>query len=180
VKVRLSTLSDRDDLDACRFDIAIAYGRPPHTRRHVEPLIYERLRPLCSPTLAASIDLRRPRDLARATLIHSVNSLTWIDYLRSVGEAGLRPNNELWLDRSTMAIEAAVSGLGIVLESEILAAEELRQGKLVAPFGDRAFSVEASSYFLVRSRSYRSGTQLGAFESWLRAVVTRDNLHREA
>ena len=114
------------------FDIAITYGAPPASpgasRRHVEPLLVERLRPLCSPGLAAALDLKTPNDLARATLIHSVNALTWVDYFRRVGAGDLRPSHELWLDRSTMAIDAAVDGLGVVLESEILAAGELRDG----------------------------------------------------
>jgi len=176
VRVRLSTMSSHDDFASSRFDIAIAYGSPPATQRHVEPLLIERLRPLCSPALAAAIDLRTPQDLARATLIHSVNGLTWVEYLRRVGAGELRPNHELWLDRSTMAIEAAVDGLGVVLESEILAAEELRDGRLVAPFGDHAHTIEATSYYLVRSPGFRSGTQIAAFEKWLRAAIATANL----
>lgn len=176
VRVRLSTISTPADLESSRFDIAIAYGSPPASQRHAEPLLVERLRPLCSPALAAAIDLRTPRDLARATLIHSVNGLTWSDYLRRVGVGELRPGNELWLDRSTMAIDAAVDGLGVVLESEVLAADELRDGRLVAPFGDAAHTVETTSYFLVRSAGFRSGTQITAFEKWLRAALASANL----
>jgi LysR family glycine cleavage system transcriptional activator len=176
VRVRLSTISSPDDLESSRFDIAIAYGSPPAGQRHVEPLLVERLRPLCSPALAAALQLRSPHDLARATLIHSVNALTWVDYLRRVGAGEMRPANELWLDRSTMAIEAAVNGLGVVLESEILAAEELHDGRLVAPFGEHAHTVEATSYFLVRSAGSRGGTQIAAFEKWLRAAIATANL----
>jgi LysR family glycine cleavage system transcriptional activator len=176
MRVRLSTISSPDDLESSRFDIAIAYGSPPASQRHVEPLLVERLRPLCSPALAANLQLRSPQDLARATLIHSVNALTWVDYLRRVGAGEMRPANELWLDRSTMAIEAAVNGLGVVLESEILAAEELRDGRLVAPFGDHAHTVEATSYFLVRSAGSRGGAQIATFEKWLRDAIATANL----
>ena len=176
IRVRCSTISVSDDIDSRRFDIAIAYGSPTVTRRHVEPLLVERLRPLCSPSLAAAIDLKAPRDLARATLIHSVNALTWSEYFRRVGASDVRPVNELWLDRSTMAIDAAVGGLGVVLESEILAAKELRDGRLVAPFGDPAHTVETTSYFLVRSLSSRSSPQIAAFEKWLRAAIATANL----
>src|SRR5471030_3281522 len=132
VRVRLSTMSTHNEFESSRFDIAITYGAPPASQRHVEPLLVERLRPLCSPALASALDLRTPKDLARATLIHSVNALTWGDYLRRVGAEELRPSHELWLDRSTMAIDAAVDGLGVILESEILAEEEMRDGRLVA------------------------------------------------
>jgi LysR family transcriptional regulator, glycine cleavage system transcriptional activator len=176
VKIRLSTLSDHDDLDTMRFDIAIAYGCPPATRRHIEPLLVERMRPLCSPGLAASLGLRMPNDLARATLIHSANALTWVEYLRRVDGNDIRPRHELWFDRSTMAIEAAVSGLGVILESEILAAQELSDGKLVAPFTDSRFEVETTSYFLVRSAGSRNRSEIAAFETWLRAAIATANL----
>ena len=175
-RIRLSTLSDRDDIETERFDLAITYGRPPQTAMRVEPLLIERLRPLCSPILAASVGLRTPQDLARTTLIHSVNALTWADYLRRVGASALRPRNEMWLDRSAMAVEAAVTGLGVVLESEVLAADELRDGRLIAPFKDHAFEVETTSYYLVRPRGVTRGALAGSFEAWLRAAIAAENL----
>jgi len=134
------------------------------------------MRPLCCPGLAASIGLRTPKDLARATLIHSANALTWVEYLRRVDSNDIRPHHELWFDRSTMAIEAAISGLGVILESEILAAQELSDGKLVAPFTDPRFEVETTSYFLVRSAASRNRGQIAAFENWLRAAIAPANL----
>ena len=77
ISIRLSTLSDREALEAGRFDVAVAYGPPPPINLRVEPLLVERLRPLCSPRLAGEAGLRAPRDLAKTTLIHSVNALTW-------------------------------------------------------------------------------------------------------
>ena len=91
--------------------------------------------------------------------------------------ADVRPDNELWLDRSVMAIEAAVDGLGVVLESELLAAEELNDGRLIAPFNDAQFSVEVTSYYLVRSRGYKTSSQAAAtFETWLRSAFAAANL----
>jgi LysR family glycine cleavage system transcriptional activator len=176
IRVRLSTISVLQDIESIRFDIAIAYGSPAAGKRHVEPLLVERLRPLCSPALAHTLALKAPRDLARATLIHSVNALTWAEYFRRVGAGDVRPANELWLDRSTMAIETAVGGLGVVLESEILAAEELRDGRLVAPFGKRNHAVEVTTYFFVRSSTSRSSAQIAVFEKWLKAEIATANL----
>jgi LysR family transcriptional regulator, glycine cleavage system transcriptional activator len=177
VRIRLSTLSDHDDLETTRFDIAIAYGHPNTSKLDVEPLLLERLRPLCSPALAATLALRTPQDLLRATLIHSSNGLTWSEYLRRVCGEEVRPDNELWLDRSVMAIEAAVDGLGVVLESELLAAEELNDGRLIAPFNEAQFSIEVTSYYLVRSRGYKTSSQAAAtFEAWLRSAFTAANL----
>jgi hypothetical protein len=110
----------------------------------------ERLRLLCSPQLIERIQLREPSDLSRATLIHSSNALTWTDYLRNVVGSSIKARHELWFDRSTM--DAAVDGLGVILESEILAAEELETGTLVVPFDDPKFEV-------VLSRSFSGGKE---------------------
>ncbi len=173
VKIRLSTLSSHDALDKDRCDIAIVYGRPPAAQSQIEPLLTEILRPLCSPGLAASLSLRGPRDLARATLIHSVNALTWAEYFRRIGHGEIRPSNEIWLDRSTIAIDAAIAGLGVVLESELLAEQELRDGRLVAPFDGERYGVDTESYFLIRPAGVRNGSQVAQFEQWLRARVAR-------
>ncbi|TCT02957.1 LysR substrate-binding domain-containing protein [Aquabacter spiritensis] len=171
VRIRLSTLSGMADLDDSRFDIAIAYALPAGTARDAEPLVTEMLRPLCSPALAARLDLRSPGDLVRATLIHSSNAVTWKDYFRRLAIGELHAANELWLDRSSMAIDAAVNGLGVILEGDILVEREMNEGKLVAPFAAPECRVTATSYYLVRPRGHRSGAQNAAFESWLKAEL---------
>jgi len=174
-QVHLATLHTHE-LDANRYDIAIAHGPQSPGLKFVEPLLVERLRPLCSPLLAKELDLKSPKDLAKATLIHSNNPLTWVDYFRRIGNPVLRPAHDLWLDRSAMAIEAAVNGLGVVLESEILAEEELRDGKLISPFSDPSFHVENISYYLIRSSSLRNAAEAAIFEKWLRAEIELANL----
>ena len=181
IGIRLSTISDLHDLETMRFDLAIAYGCPPAVNgRQIEPLLIERLRPLCSPRLIERAQLREPGDLARATLIHSSNALTWTDYLRKVIGSSIKPHHELWFDRSTMAIDAAVDGLGVVLESEILAAEELANGTLIAPFDAPKFEVETVSYYLVRSAEAKGRGHVAAFEVWLRGKIAAANLRMTA
>ncbi|WNJ89834.1 LysR substrate-binding domain-containing protein [Bosea sp. 685] len=174
VRIRLSTLCYRDDIEADSFDIAVAYGRPAVSHKLIEPLLMERLRPLCSPAHAATARLRTPKDLERATLIHSVNALTWPAYMRKIGAGSVRCANEVWLDQSDMAIEAAVRGVGVILESEVLAGDELNKGELVSLFGDKQFSVDLTTYYIVKSRRQRRGNHVDAFEKWLRAAVASE------
>jgi LysR family transcriptional regulator, glycine cleavage system transcriptional activator len=177
IGIRLSTISDLRDLETMRFDLAIAYGCPPVVNgRQIEPLLAERLRPLCSPRLIEQAQLHEPGDLSRVTLIHSSNALTWTEYLRKVIGADIKARHELWFDRSTMAIDAAVDGLGVVLESELLAADELKKGTLVVPFDRPEFAVETVSYYLVRSAEAKGRSFAGAFEAWLRTKITAANL----
>jgi LysR family glycine cleavage system transcriptional activator len=174
-EVRLATLHTHE-LDANRYDIAIAHGPQSPGLKFVEPLLVERLRPLCSPQLASALGLKSPKDLAKATLIHSNNPINWVDYFRRIGNLVVKPAHELWLDRSAMAIEAAVKGLGVVLESEILAGEELRDGRLIAPFSAPEFHVDNISYYLIRSSSLRNAAEAAVFEKWLRAEIELANL----
>ena len=174
-RVRLVTLHTHE-LDANRYDVAIAHGPQAPGLKLVEPLLIERLRPLCSPQLASEFDLQRPTDLAKVTLIHSNNPVNWVDYFRRIGSPNLQPAHDLWLDRSAMAVEAAVRGLGVILESEIIAEEELREGRLIEPFSDPKLHVENISYYLIRSLSLRNATEVAVFEKWLRAEIKTANL----
>jgi LysR family glycine cleavage system transcriptional activator len=78
-----------------------------------------------------------------------------------------------WLDRSTIAIDAAVAGLGVVLESELPAEQELRNGRLIAPFDDHTFGAQTESYFVVRPPGSRNPTLVGKFEGWLLLSIKR-------
>ncbi len=74
-------------------------------------------------------------------------------------------------ERTLRGIEnAAAEGLGVVLESELLADIELARGSLVAPFAPE-FSVVTTSYYLVRSDSGRNGAATSKFVRWLRQAI---------
>ncbi|NWB90689.1 transcriptional regulator GcvA [Pseudomonas agarici] len=173
VKIRLSTLSENEDLLTNRYDLVISYGPPLVTHTDIKPLLTERLRPLCSPELVSRLELKALDDLARATLIHSSNALTWGAYFRRMGMEPVVANKELWLDRSMMAIEAATAGLGVVLESELLAEDELREGRLVAPFEDASSWVEVTSYYLVSASGFRKSESREAFVEWLQDSISK-------
>ncbi|WP_414157882.1 hypothetical protein [Pseudomonas sp. BNK-15] len=55
----------------------------------------------------------------------------------------------LAFDRSSMCIAAAVGGLGVVLESTLLAERELALGKLVCPLRGSTDSVRYVGHYLV-------------------------------
>jgi len=78
-----------------------------------------------------------------------------------------------------MAIDAACRRSRVVLESELLAADELKKGTLVAPFDPR-FEVETVSYILCGPPTQKSRFYVGAFESWLRMKITAANLQTTA
>ncbi len=175
ISVRLDTSTESPDFAARDFEIAICYGRPASsTGLTVIPLVSETVMPMCSPALARRLRLRDPADLSRATLIHSSNLTSWADWL---AEARIDPavaNGALWFDRSSLAIEAAVDGGGVILESDLLTAAERKARTLVAPFraGPR---IRTLSYYLVHRGDQISKPARRTLIDWLRDAVPKTN-----
>lgn len=179
VKIRLATLSENEDFQNNKYDLVISYGPPLVAQTDIKPLLTERLRPLCSPELASRLNLKELSDLKRVTLIHSSNALTWSAYFRRMGLELITSKKELWLDRSMMAIEAATSGLGVILESELLAEDELREGRLVAPFEDACACVVVTSYYLVSASGFRNSESREAFVDWLQESISKTSQNQD-
>lgn len=68
-------------------------------------------------------------------------------------------------DRSFMAISAAADGMGVCLESLLLAQRELETGTLVAPLGLDGLKVNGYTLNLLKSRG--DLPKLRRFQDWL-------------
>ena len=150
-------------------DVGILYGAPADPSLSAEPIIAERVLPLCAPSLLTGpAPLETPADLARQVLIHARNRLQWPAWLAARGLADLAVRREMWVDRSSAAIDAAVKGLGVILESDFLAAEELVSGDLVPALGRIEDAVPEDAYFLVSRQPSSADGPIGAFCQWLK------------
>lgn len=164
IDLRISASTDYATFENDDFDLDIVYG-PPRGAHEKTPLLIEELTPLCSPQLAD--ELRSAQDLYSQTLIQSDGqSVQWKGWfaandLRTPSHYGLA------FDRSSMAISAAVGGLGVVLESTLLAEAELSAGKLVAPLRGITNSVRYVGHHLVHPRRHRQHDAAMRFKAWL-------------
>jgi LysR family glycine cleavage system transcriptional activator len=70
-------------------------------------------------------------------------------------------------DRSFLAIAAAVDGLGVALESTLLAEREISRGRLVAPLSDRSEDIRYVGHHLVYPPPFERRIQLQLFARWL-------------
>ena len=150
-------------------DAGIFYGRPDDPGLVAVPIVRERLMPLCSPVLMErGPSLARPADITGHVLIEANNRRVWRNWLdmHGVGEGDVR--TMLSVERSLFAIDAAVRGLGVILESDFLAAEELADGRLVAPFADIEDAQAEEAYFLCARRTARDAPPVRAFTEWVR------------
>lgn len=133
VDFRLNATTEPTDFSREAVDIEIRHGEGNWPGVFVEGLAEESFMPVCAPSYAAAGTLE-PADLQRRRLIFSVKAqLQWSQWFASSGMGTIIKGERLLLDRSHMAIDAAVDGLGIALESNLMMWRELREGTLVCP-----------------------------------------------
>lgn len=146
-------------------ELAIWYGD--HAPAAAAPLLAETIQPLCAPSLAARCDLRGPRDLLALPLIVTRdNRVSWEGWFRRQGVALDEAfAGTLQLDPSHVAIEAAVKGLGVVLESDVLAEDAVRGGRLVAPFP--GLGVSWTAYWLDIAPGAAARPSVATVRAWL-------------
>jgi LysR family transcriptional regulator, glycine cleavage system transcriptional activator len=121
------------------FDITIGYGDATRWQGRALPLLEEVTQPYCAPSRLHGGRALTPRQLLAQPLIQSrENAVSWESWFRQRGLAfGAAQKRPLQLDPSYVAIEAAVKGVGVILESSLLTAEHVEAGRLVAPVPER-------------------------------------------
>lgn len=165
IDLRFSASTDYAQFENDDFDFDIVYGEPRQSLNERVPLAVEHLTPLCSPQLAARI--HSPQDLYGLRLIQcDVQMLQWKGWFEA---NHLMPPQHyaLRFDRSAMAIAAAVNGMGIVLESTLLAEGELKRGALVAPLRSVTHDIQYIGHYLVYPRRRTRHEAAEAFKKWL-------------
>ena len=153
-------------------DVGIFYGPPTDSGLVVTPIVTERVLVLCSPQLLeGGPPLERPTDLAEHVLIGSRNRQQWRNWLRAHGIENMAIRREMSVGRSAMAIEAALQGLGIILESDFLAADEIADGRLIAPLEHIETPPAENAYFLVTRRGSPDKGPVASFVAWIEREI---------
>ena len=124
---------DRDDID-----VAIRFGPEPDLPGvFVQPILDEWVTPMMHPRLAEEIT--RPERLREATLLHQEDltriepDVSWSRWFDAAG-LGLAPRAVRASAKPTTQLTPPSAGAGVVLGRISLAAKDLENGRLVAPF----------------------------------------------
>ena len=167
IDVRLH--ASHSDVDLVQeFDVDIRYGTVLSATSTVTLFLPEEIIvPLCAPALMeGSKPIRTPTDLRHHTLIHSeVNLVSWRDWVRGKPKLQLDLKRGLRFDRSFMSIGAAVDGLGVCLESLLLAQREMDTGRLVMPFGPDGVKIQGHNLAYLKSNAELP--KISTFQTWL-------------
>lgn len=129
------------------FDLDIQYGTGNWAGFTSHRLTQETITPVCAPGLA----LRSPSDLRHQRLLHVLGYQDgWGLWLQAAGARGVDAGQGVQLDNSLTALELARLGGGVALARSSLAARDLAEGRLVAPF-DLALASAEGFHLLVPS-----------------------------
>jgi LysR family transcriptional regulator, glycine cleavage system transcriptional activator len=164
ISLRVHTSFDVVDLARDGIDCAIRHGNGGYDGCFSEILLTEELTPMCSRTL--STQLKTPADLSSTTLLQDYGTewSEWID------EAGIDPETLDWgaefMDTS-LAIQAAIDGQGVILGHTVLAHDDLKSGALVAPF-DLRTPYDCAHWFVCRD-GMENRPEIAAVHDWLKS-----------
>lgn len=143
-------------------------GRYPGAR--VDEVFSAAYVPICSPgLLRGPHGLHKPDDLRHHTLLHD-DTVTedgarpnWADWLEAVGVKGIDATRGPHFSDASLAVEAALEGMGIALALKPLVRTEIEARRLVVPFDIAAPAIFA--YYLVTPED--ADRPVKDFRDWL-------------
>ncbi|HVK98186.1 MAG TPA: LysR substrate-binding domain-containing protein [Dongiaceae bacterium] len=156
-------------LDGVTADLAIRYGDGRWPGLIAEKLFDNLFIPACSPHLK----LHDVADLPKHPLIHfrpqgALSSpMDWTVWQKLAKVPELDVSAGLIFSDETHAISAAIGGQGVALMSRQLIEDELKEGRLVQPFGPE---LQGKPFFLVYPESRRHEPTIMAIRDWVMNV----------
>jgi DNA-binding transcriptional LysR family regulator len=167
--VRLTTSDAATDAPRGAFDLAIRVGAAPWPSDvEAVPLFAEYAGPVLAPALARQLGMKSPAALRRAPLLHTATRKdAWPDWFTARNLAAPSAGEGQSFEHFYFMIEAAMAGLGVAIGFWHLVDDDLRAGRLVAPFG---FMPTGRHYTALLPLQPRRGAHV--FAQWLAAEAS--------
>lgn len=152
--------------------VMVRFGDGHYPGARVDRLFSALYVPVCSPRLLkGEHPLRVPADLRFHTLLHDDTVVEegvrpgWADWLRSVGLDAVDATRGPHFSDASLAVEAAIEGMGVALVLKPLVRSEIEAGRLAVPFDIAAPT--SFAYYLVTPEPYAGIPHVAAFRAWL-------------
>jgi LysR family glycine cleavage system transcriptional activator len=152
--------------------VMVRFGNGHYPGLHVDEVFSAVYVPVCSPRLLHGAHaLRKPRDLRHHVLLHDDTVVeegarpSWGDYLGSLGVDDIDPARGPHFSDASLALEAAIEGMGVALAMKPLVRAEIEAGRLAIPFDHTAAT--PYSYYLVTPETEAEAQGVRAFRNWL-------------
>jgi LysR family glycine cleavage system transcriptional activator len=172
ISLSMSSSVLHSDFSVGQADIDIRYGVPNWPGLTVLPIFDEKIMPLASPDFIQRHRIRTAEELMQVPLIQStVSVVQWPDWFGSRGIAYAPAGYAYRFDRAFMAMDAAVQGLGVALESTSIGEVHLRQGRLRPVFEEQDWFLPVQAHFLVYPARHAQRSEVVSFVEWVRGVA---------
>jgi LysR family transcriptional regulator, glycine cleavage system transcriptional activator len=177
VEVRLSTAVPDVDFHREPVDMAIQFGDGQWPSVRADLLFGDVFEPVCSPAFLAehAPDRAHPESLLRQTLLEAhYRRKDWEEWLAANGLQDMcAASPRMTFNSSVLALQAAVSGLGVAIGQRRLLDAEFAAGQLVRPFARTKWKpfTRDRAYWLLRPQHQRETRKTRAFREWLLETV---------
>ena len=162
--LRIDASSRLVDFNRSDVDLAIRMGDGHWPDAHAELLLAQEIFPVCAPAIGKR--LMTIADLAQEYAIRDESSMfAWERWFESAGAAPVALLQGATFSDPLLCLEAAIGGQGVMLAWQLLVADCLADGRLVAPFGISARS--GLGYYLVTAAGRRPSANVLAFKRWI-------------
>jgi len=156
----------RDGLDA-----ALRWGRGQWPGVTAELIGSAEILPCCTADYARRLKLKRPADLARATLLHDESYSEWTEWMMVAGLDPALARRGLVFDDGNALVQAALHGQGVALLIRPVFQQDRAAGRLVTPF--ELSLAEGYGYYLCYLPGALQRPQLKAFRDFVMAEARR-------
>ena len=164
IMLRIEASTQLADLDHSDIDLGIRMGDGSWPGVRAELLFAQCMFPVCAPQIAAR--LKRVEDLANEWVIREESGMVnWTRWFAQAGVTDVAPRQGASFTDPNLCLEATIGGQGVMLASQLLAADALTDGRLVAPFGITADS--GVGYYTATSAAKKPSRKVTAFKRWL-------------
>jgi len=169
--LHIDAAPDPTDFDREMMELDLRYGTGNWPGYHSEAVFDDCVVPLCSPDYLK--ELPKSGDaaatLAAARLIGTPRALCQWDYWLNHNAITLPERHmPILMDRSSMALQLAVDGVGVVLDSMSLAMPEIAKGRLV-PVLPQIPVLRFTSYWAICPSRYIKRRAVQEFLAWLKS-----------
>lgn len=161
IEIRMTADDGPVDFARQRLDVAIRVGAGPWGMARVADLFPDLVGPVLSPRLLRETKPIEWKNLADIPLLHTrTRRSAWQEWCRQ-GDFPL-PGGGREFEHFYFLLEAATAGLGMAIAPEVLVMDDLRAGRLVAPFG---FQPSDQTYVALIPKDAGHDTEV--FVGWL-------------
>jgi LysR family glycine cleavage system transcriptional activator len=169
IEVHLDGTTEATDFSREAVDLEIRHGDGRWPGLFVEGFVQESFMPVCTPDYCPAETLS-PSDVPKFRLIHSVKSqVQWQEWFTWAHAAQPGRWSRVMFDRTHMSIDAAASGLGIALESNLMMWQELREGRLICPVRQPPEVLRTTQWIVCPHERLRQ-RKVRLFLDWLRTA----------